>query len=101
MAETACLQFPADHPAFADHFPGNPLVPGALLLDEALAALACRRGLRYDALEVRQAKFMRPVRPDQRVEVSWEDAGTGTLDVRLRVTGVTVAALTVAIGSCP
>lgn len=71
------------------------MVPGALLLDEALAALAARRGLPYEALEVRHAKFVQPVRPDQGVEVSWEDVGAGSLDVRLQGAGGPVAAFSV------
>lgn len=98
MAETGRLSFPAGHPAFPDHFPGNPLVPGALLLDETLAVLALARGLPYEALEVRQAKFVQPVRPDQPVDISWEGAGAGPMDVSLRVADVTVAVLTVGIG---
>lgn len=36
---TRTLLIAADHPALAGHFPGNPLIPGALLLDEALHAI--------------------------------------------------------------
>ncbi len=95
MAEIAHLLFPAGHPAFPDHFPENPVVPGALLLDETLAAVAVRRGLPYEVLEVRHAKFVQPVRPDQGVELSWEEAGTGLLNVRLQVAGEIVAVLSV------
>jgi 3-hydroxyacyl-[acyl-carrier-protein] dehydratase len=33
------LQIAADHPALAGHFPGSPIVPGVVLLDETLHAI--------------------------------------------------------------
>lgn len=44
MDETP-LRIPQDHPVFAGHFPGPPVVPGVMLLDEALSALAAAEGL--------------------------------------------------------
>jgi hypothetical protein len=33
------LHFPADHPTSHGHFPGNPIIPGAVLLDTLMATL--------------------------------------------------------------
>lgn len=83
----ASLCFPASHPAFAGHFPGTPMVPGALLLAEALASL----GLAHAGLEIASAKFLRPVVPDACVEVRCEPAGTGVQRIELRSGGRLVA----------
>jgi 3-hydroxyacyl-[acyl-carrier-protein] dehydratase len=54
---------PADHPAFAGHFPGMPVLPGAALLDAVLHVL--EEDLAFDPVEwqITSAKFLEPVRP--------------------------------------
>ncbi len=52
------LRIAADHPARPGHFPGNPIVPGALLLDEILARLFPGGW----AAGIEAAKFHHPVR---------------------------------------
>ena len=44
MKKQTPLHIPADHPAFAGHFPGIPIVPGVVLLDEAIQAIAAEIG---------------------------------------------------------
>lgn len=61
------LRFPGSHPALAGHFPGNPIVPGALLLSEVAAAALAE--LRCTVQSVRRAKFRRPLLPDQPYEL--------------------------------
>ena len=58
--ETA-LTIAADHPAFAGHFPGDPIVPGVVLLDEALRVIDAATGIAHCG--VAWVKFLRPVRP--------------------------------------
>ena len=60
----------ADHPAFAGHFPGNPLVPGVVLLDWAWQAALAQLPAGSRLLGLGQAKFLAPVRPNDAVEIA-------------------------------
>jgi 3-hydroxyacyl-[acyl-carrier-protein] dehydratase len=53
------------HPSLPGHFPGTPIVPGVVLLDEILAALTewRRRGSRVTAIHA--VKFLAPLKPQQ------------------------------------
>jgi acyl-coenzyme A synthetase/AMP-(fatty) acid ligase len=60
---------PTDHPAFAGHFPGRPILPGVVLLDEALrAARELAPGAR--GWTIPQAKFLQPVLPGDALRLS-------------------------------
>jgi 3-hydroxymyristoyl/3-hydroxydecanoyl-(acyl carrier protein) dehydratase len=76
LPESADLIFAADHPTAAGHFPGNPILPGALLLDSIV--LAVSRGIDAPAVTIRSAKFLRPVRPGDALRVEWEKSGVDT-----------------------
>ncbi len=51
------------HPAFAGHFPGAPIVPGVVLLDTALQAIAVAESLLLDQYELSSVKFLSPLSP--------------------------------------
>lgn len=55
----------AGHPCLPGHFPGQPVVPGVVLLDFAARALgeALGRGVRIVAIPA--VKFLRPCLPEQ------------------------------------
>ena len=85
MRSETTVHFGADHPAFAGHFPGQPIVPGVLLLDAAVhaAQLALRAAGPADAAapacEIGSAKFLRPVGPGETLTMSLDTTATGTL----------------------
>ena len=63
---TRTLHVAADHPAFAGHFPGRPLLPGVTLLAEVLEALAADPALSAQlgpTLKLGSVKFLSPVLP--------------------------------------
>lgn len=62
------IAIPADHRCFAGHFPGDPLVPGALLVAWIVQELEQR----YPYLRitgVQKMKFLQPLRPGSRLEL--------------------------------
>lgn len=64
------MSFATDHPTAAGHFPDNPIIPGALLLDAVLHAVL--GGIDAPApYEIRMVKFLRPVRPGERIRIDW------------------------------
>ena len=65
------LRLHADHPAASGHFPGNPIVPGAVLLSEALRSVAAALGVDVSRCTVSSAKFPAPSRPGDRVEIEY------------------------------
>jgi len=68
--------FQHDHPASQGHFPGNPIIPGAVLLSETARAIAAGLDSAPALCQVRSAKFLHPVRPGDRVLIRFSrDAG--------------------------
>jgi 3-hydroxyacyl-[acyl-carrier-protein] dehydratase len=69
---------PVDHPSFAGHFPGRPILPGVLLLAEVMEAL---RQLGEDAAfqgcEIASAKFLSPVAPGDELTITLHASASG------------------------
>jgi 3-hydroxyacyl-[acyl-carrier-protein] dehydratase len=72
---TATILVPSDHPAIAGHFPGNPVVPGVLILQELIAATRRWLGGDIRIRRLRQAKFLAPLRPGEKAVIDLARAG--------------------------
>ncbi len=84
------LTIPVDHPSLAGHFPGNPIVPGVVILDEVIAAIReqwpdCR------VLGVSSAKFVSPLRPGQTIRLAASRASERSIRFSCRHEHRTVA----------
>ncbi|HEY6927981.1 MAG TPA: 3-hydroxyacyl-ACP dehydratase FabZ family protein [Steroidobacteraceae bacterium] len=87
MANTTILHVPAHHPAFEGHFPGAPLLPGVVLLDEMLQAVRAESGW-----TIANAKFLHPVRPGETLTLEHEPPlANGAVRFTIRSAGQPVA----------
>jgi len=100
MWRTVEIRFAVDDPTAAGHFPGHPVIPGALLLEEIVRAIA------GDDLAVREivipaVKFLAPVRPGEvvRLRWRWRDDGQISFEGRLADGERLAAAGTLRFGS--
>lgn len=84
------LQIAADHPTGAGHFPGNPIIPGALLLAEVLKSIGLATENHFVSCNVKSAKFQHPVRPGDRVEITYSHSAQGVIDFQCAVAGTRV-----------
>jgi 3-hydroxyacyl-[acyl-carrier-protein] dehydratase len=82
--------FPPDHPAAQGHFPGNPIIPGAVLLSETLRAIEATLDYGLSPRQLASAKFLHPARPGDRVTIEYSETGSGTVRFTCAVGPVTV-----------
>lgn len=84
MQTETSLHFAVGHPAFAGHFPGQPMVPGALLLDAVIQAIARAQPAPSAApgqpfvRQITSAKFLSPVLPGETLSLTWQPGATGS-----------------------
>ena len=102
MGTTVTVLVPPQHPAFDGHFPGAPLLPGVVLLDEMLRVVEEARvggGARAAAGKagaaagwtIATAKFLQPVRPGDTLTVEHEALTNGAIRFAIRSAGRAVA----------
>lgn len=73
--EIYCV-IPADHPALAGHFPGNPIVPGVVILDRVIQSLMdWKPDRRLTGMPT--VKFLVPLSPQQAFTIRLVEAGSG------------------------
>lgn len=68
------FSIPQSHPSLTGHFPGNPIVPGVVILDEVVESLrAWQVDIKITGFMV--VKFLQPLLPEQKIIIHIEQAG--------------------------
>jgi 3-hydroxymyristoyl/3-hydroxydecanoyl-(acyl carrier protein) dehydratase len=84
------LSFASDHPALAGHFPQRPIIPGVVLLDEALyaieqAAIDHVPGPAGSHWHISSVKFHRVVQPNETLRLECVQQAGGALRLEMHV----------------
>ena len=84
MWQTVERRLADDHPTAEGHFPGNPIIPGAVLLDQVIACIGAAEcgGV---VTTIRSAKFLRSVRPGDAICVRWRPLPDGAISFECRM----------------
>ncbi len=85
------LAIAADHPAYRGHFPGQPVLPGVLLLDETLHTLERGGHGTSRSWEVASAKFHSAVLPGEPLTLHHEVLANGSVRFSIRTADRAVA----------
>ena len=86
------LDIAADHPAFAGHFPGAPVLPGVVLLDEALHSVRESGALADAAFRIGSAKFFHRVLPGSSLVIRHRKLANGSVEFEIVAGDTRVAA---------
>jgi 3-hydroxymyristoyl/3-hydroxydecanoyl-(acyl carrier protein) dehydratase len=86
-ARSLRLCIASDHPALPGHFPGAPILPGVVLLDEILHALEAAP----TPWRIHTIKFHRIVPPGLALQLDYESRSDGRVHFELRCADALVA----------
>ena len=85
MKHERVVSISPDHPALPGHFPGHPVIPGVVILDEVIETLREHCGQALVVTGLPSVKLSSPLLPGERltIEIVQEDAGTASFTCRV------------------
>lgn len=92
MKHERVVSISPDHPALPGHFPGHPVVPGVVILDEVIKTLRLHAGQALVVTGLPSVKLSSPLLPGQPLTIEIEQDEPGTAAFICRVDRRLVAA---------
>ena len=80
----SALHVAPDHPAYAGHFPGRPILPGVVLLAEVMQAVERATGRGAERWSLANAKFLQPVAPGTPLTLAQVASDSGSVRFEVR-----------------
>jgi 3-hydroxymyristoyl/3-hydroxydecanoyl-(acyl carrier protein) dehydratase len=97
VSDAARIVIDASEPFFSGHFPGNPLVPGVVILERVIEEISRRAGARRWPWRFDAVKFLAPLRPGGVLTIELDTIDTAAVRFRCRSGTTLVAAGTVTL----
>jgi 3-hydroxyacyl-[acyl-carrier-protein] dehydratase len=72
-------RLPNPYPAAQGHFPGNPIIPGAVLLSEAVRLIEADLRRSLAPYRIRRAKFLHAARPGDELLIAFTHSARNTI----------------------
>jgi len=85
MTYERTLTISKDHPALPGHFPGHPVVPGVVVLDEVIETLGEQYGQRLVVTGLPSVKLSSPLLPEELLTITVEPEDSETAAFTCRV----------------
>ena len=92
---------PADHPAFAGHFPGMPILPGVVLLDHALQIIIDSNAIAAQNCSINSVKFLSPAMPGELLIFAHSQADNGMVRFEISAGSRKIATGSIALNATP
>ena len=93
------ITVPAEHPAFAGHFPGTPILPGVVLLDWALQAICDGTGYVLHNCTINSVKFLSPAQAGDALTIAYRQLDKGAIHFDISTAAHKIASGSVLINS--
>ncbi|MCC6139946.1 MAG: beta-hydroxyacyl-ACP dehydratase [Nitrospira sp.] len=85
MTHERVVSISSDHPALPGHFPGHPVVPGVLVMDEVIETLREQYGRGIVVTGLPSVKLSSPLLPGERLTIGIAPEGDDTVIFTCRV----------------
>ncbi len=81
----ARIDIPVDHPCFPGHFPGQPILPGVLLLERVMSLAQTSLGRSHNECTVYNIKFLAAVVPGDVLDVQLASTNSNEYKFTVRI----------------